>query len=125
MNELSNEKIVPIKGDSPRLEQQEIQQSLGKLPNWKLFERNGEKQLERTFSFPDFATALGFTMEVGRQAEAENHHPALLTEWGKVTVTWWTHKIHGLHMNDFIMASRTEDAYEQQRAQTERTKPGK
>ena len=41
-------------------------------------------------------------------AEAEGHHPALLTEWGRVTVTWWTHKIRGLHRNDFIMAAKTE-----------------
>ena len=45
---------------------------------------------------------------VGEVAEAEGHHPALLTEWGKVTVTWWTHEISGLHRNDFIMAAKTD-----------------
>jgi 4a-hydroxytetrahydrobiopterin dehydratase len=49
---------------------------------------------------------------VGEQAEEEGHHPALLTEWGKVTVTWWTHKIGGLHHNDFIMAARTDELFE-------------
>ncbi|MFB2796733.1 4a-hydroxytetrahydrobiopterin dehydratase [Aeromonas veronii] len=34
--------------------------------------------------------------------------PAFLTEWGKVTVSWWMHKIGGLHRNDFIMAARTD-----------------
>jgi 4a-hydroxytetrahydrobiopterin dehydratase len=94
------------------MEDKEIHQHLGQLPNWKLVKREGENQLERSFSFPDFKTALDFTAKVGRLAEDENHHPTIITEWGKVTVTWWTHKIHGLHMDDFIMASRTEDAYQ-------------
>ena len=62
--------------------------------------------LERLFHFPSFADALAFTNRVGGIAEDEGHHPALLTEWGQVTVTWWTHKIRGLHRNDFIMAAR-------------------
>lgn len=95
------------------MDDREIHERLADLPNWKLVERDGEKQLERVFTFPDFAKALDFTVQVGRLAEAENHHPVLVTEWGKVTATWWTHRIHGLHMNDFIMASRSEDAYDQ------------
>jgi 4a-hydroxytetrahydrobiopterin dehydratase len=49
---------------------------------------------------------------VGEQAGEEGHHPALLTEWGKVKVTWWTHKIGGLHQNDFIMAARMDELFE-------------
>jgi 4a-hydroxytetrahydrobiopterin dehydratase len=64
--------------------------------------------LVRTFRFPNFREALAFTDRVGALAEAEGHHPALLTEWGTVTVFWWTHKIHGLHRNDFIMAAKTD-----------------
>ncbi len=67
--------------------------------------------LERTFRFRDFAGALAFTARVGAEAEAQGHHPFLLTEWGRVTVTWWTHKIKGLHRNDFIMAARTDRLY--------------
>ena len=57
------------------------------------------------------AQALAFTNKVGELAEAEDHHPAILTEWGLVTVTWWTHKVKGLHRNDLIMASKTDAAY--------------
>ena len=64
--------------------------------------------MERTFKFKDFAEALSFTNKIGRIAEEEAHHPLILTEWGKVTVTWWTHKIKGLHHNDFIMAAKTD-----------------
>ena len=63
--------------------------------------------------YPTFAAALAFTNRVGALAEAEGHHPALLTEWGHVTVTWWTHKIRGLHRNDFIMAAKTDALFAQ------------
>ena len=66
------------------------------------------RRLERAFTFSDFAAALAFTNRVGAAAEAEGHHPALLTEWGRVTVTWWTHAIRGLHRNDFVMAAKTD-----------------
>jgi 4a-hydroxytetrahydrobiopterin dehydratase len=67
-------------------------------------------QLEKQYRFDDFQQALAFTQTVGEIAEAEGHHPALLTEWGKVTVTWWSHEMRGLHRNDFIMAARTDQA---------------
>jgi 4a-hydroxytetrahydrobiopterin dehydratase len=78
------------------------------IPDWKIVEECGVPRIERTFKFPDFITAIAFTCKVGELAEHNNHHPALLTEWGKVTVQWWTHKICGLHMNDFIMAAKTD-----------------
>ena len=73
-----------------------------------MIERDGIRRLERVFRLKDFAQALEFTNKVGALAEAEGHHPALLTQWGSVTVTWWTHKIRGLHRNDFIMAAKTD-----------------
>jgi 4a-hydroxytetrahydrobiopterin dehydratase len=63
------------------------------------------------FTFGNFAQALDYTNRVGTLAEEAGHHPALLVEWGKVTVSWWTHKIKGLHRNDFIMAARSDEAY--------------
>jgi 4a-hydroxytetrahydrobiopterin dehydratase len=74
-------------------------------------ERDGVKRLERSFRFADFESALKFTVGVGGKAEEAGHHPALLTEWGRVTVSWWTHAIGGLHRNDFVMAARTDGVY--------------
>jgi len=79
------------------------------VPDWELIEVDGIKRLRRVFSADDFAQALEFTNAIGELAEAEGHHPALLTEWGSTTVTWWTHKIRGLHRNDFIMAAKTDE----------------
>ena len=70
--------------------------------------REGINRLERNFEFPDFVQAMAFTNQVGVLAEEEDHHPAILTEWGRVTVTWWTHKIRGLHRNDFVAAAKTD-----------------
>ncbi len=78
------------------------------IPEWQIVERENIQRLERTFKFKNFVQAVAFTNQVAEIAEAEGHHPAILTEWGKVTVTWWTHKIKGLHRNDFIMAAKTD-----------------
>jgi len=78
------------------------------VPDWEIVEFEGIKRLRRVFAVDDFAQALAFTNKVGGLAEKDGHHPALLTEWGRTTVTWWTHKIRGLHRNDFIMAAKTD-----------------
>jgi 4a-hydroxytetrahydrobiopterin dehydratase len=108
MSELAEMKCTACRGDEPTLTDAEIAELHPQVPEWQVLERQGIKRLERTFRFDNFAQALAFTDRVGEQAEEEGHHPALLTEWGKVTVTWWTHKIKGLHQNDFIMAARTD-----------------
>ncbi|MBV9691739.1 MAG: 4a-hydroxytetrahydrobiopterin dehydratase [Ktedonobacteraceae bacterium] len=69
------------------------------------------KWLERVFTFKNFVEALAFSNKVGELAEQEGHHPALLSEWGKVTVTWWTHAMKGLHKNDFVMAACTDQLH--------------
>jgi 4a-hydroxytetrahydrobiopterin dehydratase len=107
MKTLSAERCVACRRDSPRVTEAEIAELTREVPDWHLVERDGIVRLERLFQFPSFADALVFTNQVGALAEEEGHHPALLTEWGRVTVTWWTHKIRGLHRNDFIMAAKT------------------
>ena len=108
MGRLASEKCVACRRDAPRVTDAEIAALRAEVPDWELVEREGVLRLERVFRFPDFAAALAFTTRVGALAEAEGHHPALLTEWGRVTVTWWTHKIRGLHRNDLVMAAKTD-----------------
>lgn len=78
------------------------------IPEWQVITVDGVQRLSRTFIWGNFAEALAFTNRIGTLAEAEGHHPRLITEWGKVTVQWWTHKIKGLHRNDLIMAAKTD-----------------
>ncbi len=108
---LRQQRCVACRADSPQVTDEEIRELSPQIPDWMIVEREGEKRLERVFKFPDFAQALAFTMRVGEEAEEQDHHPLLVTEWGKVTVDWWTHKIHGLHRNDFIMAAKTDQVY--------------
>ena len=110
METLAQQKCTACRKDSPRVTPAEIAALQPQIPAWTLLERDGIPRLERTYRFADFAEALAFTNRVAALAEAEGHHPALLTEWGRVTVTWWTHKSKGLHRNDFIMAAKTDQA---------------
>jgi 4a-hydroxytetrahydrobiopterin dehydratase len=105
-------RCTACRGDEPTLTDAQIGELLPQVPEWEVVEWEGIKRLKRVFKFGDFAQALAFTNKVGEQAEEEGHHPALLTEWGKVTVSWWTHKIGGLHRNDFIMAARTDELFD-------------
>jgi len=81
------------------------------VPDWKLKEQDGVKRLERTFKFRNFVEALNFTNQVGEVAEEDGHHPIITLTWGRTTVVWYTHKIKGLHENDFIMAAKTDEVY--------------
>jgi 4a-hydroxytetrahydrobiopterin dehydratase len=108
---LASEKCVACRRDSPRVTAAEITELTPQIPEWELVERDAVQRLERVFGFNSFAAALAFTNLVGALAEREGHHPALLTEWGRVTVTWWTHKIRALHHNDFVMAAKTDSLF--------------
>jgi 4a-hydroxytetrahydrobiopterin dehydratase len=111
MGSLASERCVACRPGAPMVTAAEIARLMPEIPDWTLVEREGVRRLERRFRFRDFAAALAFTNRVGALADAEGHHPALLTEWGRVTVGWWTHAIGGLHRNDFIMAAKTDRLY--------------
>ncbi|MDW8365022.1 MAG: 4a-hydroxytetrahydrobiopterin dehydratase [Abditibacteriales bacterium] len=111
MSALTQERCVACRRDAPQVTAAEVAELKPQIPDWEIVERDGIRRLERVFSFANFADALAFTQKVGALAEEEGHHPAILTEWGKVTVTWWTHKIKGLHRNDFIMAAKTDELF--------------
>ena len=108
MEVLTSEKCTACRRDSPRVTPAEIEELKPQIAQWNMVEREEIPRLERVFRFPNFADALAFTNRVGALAEAEGHHPAILTEWGRATVTLWTHKIRGLHRNDFIMAAKID-----------------
>lgn len=111
MTELAESHCEACRADAPRLSAAEITRYAAELPAWKVVERDGIAQLERSYTFRNFATALEFTNRVGAIAEKEGHHPDLLTRWGEVVVTWWSHKIRGLHRNDFVMAAKSDTLY--------------
>ncbi|MDH3633568.1 MAG: 4a-hydroxytetrahydrobiopterin dehydratase [Gammaproteobacteria bacterium] len=112
MFDLSKQSCEACRADAPKVSDEELKALMPNIPDWSVVVVDGIMQLAREFEFRNFEQAIAFTNRVGEIAEAEDHHPAILTEWGKVTVTWWSHKIRGLHKNDLIMAARTDEVYE-------------
>ena len=108
MDELTKGRCTACRRDSPRVTDAEIAELRPQIPEWALIEREGIPRLERVFRFSNFADAVAFTNRIAALAEDEGHHPAILTEWGRVTVTLWTHKIRTLHRNDFVMAAKID-----------------
>lgn len=108
MVELADQRCQACKGNSKKVSSLEIPVLMEQISKWQLKDSNGVEKIQRIFNFSDFQTAIDFTILVGKIAEEEGHHPAILTEWGKVKITWWTHKINGLHYNDFIMAAKCD-----------------
>ncbi len=108
MTDLSKESCEACRADAPHISNADLKDLMPEIPDWSVDVVDGVMHLTREYKFRNFEQSIAFTNRVGELAEAAGHHPAILTEWGKVTVSWWTHKIKGLHKNDFIMAARTD-----------------
>lgn len=106
MTQLMEKRCVPCRGAVEPLKSETIQELAKELqPGWKVV---GEHHIEREFTFEDFRQALDFVNRVGEIAERENHHPDICLSYGRVVIQLWTHKIHGLHENDFIVAAKID-----------------
>ena len=103
MTGLTEKTCVPCRGGVPPLGEDEARQLLAEAPGWEL--REG-RRIERTYRFKNFREALGFVDAVGALAEDQSHHPDITFGWGYATISLHTHKIKGLHENDFIMAAK-------------------
>tara|TARA_Y100000590_G_scaffold419602_1_gene521480 strand:+ start:258 stop:596 length:339 start_codon:yes stop_codon:yes gene_type:complete len=108
MSSLTSQKCVACKADAPKVTDDELVEFIKEIPDWEPITEDSILKLRRVFNFDDYAQAVHFSNQVANLAEEEDHHPAILLEWGKVQVTWWTHKILGLHKNDFIAAAKTD-----------------
>lgn len=108
---LGAEHCVACRADAPPVTGSEIAELHPQVAEWRIIAEDGIRKLDRTFRVRNFAQALTLTNAIGNLAEEEGHHPRLVVEWGRIRVTWWTHKIRDLHRNDFIMASRSDTAY--------------
>jgi 4a-hydroxytetrahydrobiopterin dehydratase len=111
MQDLKQSSCVPCRGGIPPLTEGEIAALKPQAPLWQVVVEAGIPRLTREFGFRNFREALVFALEVGLLAEREDHHPDLKVAWGKVVVETWTHKIRGLHTNDFILAAKTDEIY--------------
>ncbi|HXH71470.1 MAG TPA: 4a-hydroxytetrahydrobiopterin dehydratase [Mariprofundaceae bacterium] len=101
---LVEKKCVPCQGGIPPMLGSEASRMLAEVPGWELIA--GDTKIQRTFRFKNFTLAQIFATHIGELAEAEQHHPDICFGWGYCTVVFYTHKIGGLHENDFIMAAK-------------------
>ncbi|OEE62905.1 4a-hydroxytetrahydrobiopterin dehydratase [Enterovibrio norvegicus FF-454] len=108
MTDLSELKCEACHAGAPKVTESETENLMVNIPEWTVVNVEGIDQLQRSFEFRTFKQAWAFSNKVAELAEDEGHHPSILLEWGRCTVTWWTHKINGLHQNDFICASKTD-----------------
>lgn len=108
---LTGERCTACRKDSPRVTDAEQAELKPFIPDWEVNEVDGVPRLERTYRFKTYPEALDFTRRVGEAAEEEGHHPVMTVEARRVRVSWWTHAIHWLHRNDFIMAAKTDEIF--------------
>ncbi len=113
MNNLAQLKCVACRGGDPSLTDAEIADLQPHVPQWQLVTQDNILRLQRVFKLKNYAQALEFTNKIAAIAEAEDHHPLMILEWGRVTVQWWTHVVKGLHKNDFVMAAKTDEIFTQ------------
>lgn len=109
MNELKKSKCEVCRIGAPQATEKEIAEFKTQVPDWQIVEEGSIKKLMRKFKFADFKQTLSFVNKIGDIAEQQGHHPLMLVGYNSLTLWWWTHKINGLHKNDFIMAAKTDE----------------
>ena len=106
MIDLASSTCEACRIDAPKVSDDEASLLIKEIEGWDLI-NDGIKKLKKEFSFSNYSDSVDFSNKVADMAEQEDHHPQIILEWGKVTVIWWSHKIKGLHKNDFICAAKT------------------
>jgi len=107
LTDLTKQKCEACTIDAPLVDKKRYTELLKDLDSWEII-YGDVNILSKTYLFDSYEESVKFSMDIAKLAENEDHHPAILLEWGSVRVQWWSHKIKGLHMNDFICAAKTE-----------------
>ena len=108
MNDLASGSCEACRIDAPIVSDDEASLLIKEIEGWDLI-NDGIKKLKKEFSFSNYIDSVDFLNKIAYMGEQEDHHPQIILEWGKVTVIWWSHKIKGLHKNDFICAAKTNN----------------
>jgi 4a-hydroxytetrahydrobiopterin dehydratase len=111
MKRLSEYPCAATPKDAPKLTDEQQRELVQQIVDWQIELNSGTAQLSRVYQVDNFVQAMAFANQITLIAEDGNHHPALLVEWGRIRVSWWSHSIGGLHLNDFVMAAKTDEIY--------------
>jgi len=108
--QLSQQKCVPCKGDEIPLAKAEINIYHQQIPDWEIVTAEAIPRIKRSYKTKNFLEAVDLITQIAKIAEAEQHHPNLhLHNYNQLEVEIYTHKTKGLHINDFILASKIEN----------------
>ena len=118
---LAQQSCTPCSKGGQAITPSQLTKALQELPQWQCITTYPEPRLEREYRFSDFVSALAFANTIGRLAEQHQHHPVLVIGWGCVKVQWWTHQINNIHLNDAILAAKTEQLFNQNQNQNQNT----
>jgi 4a-hydroxytetrahydrobiopterin dehydratase len=102
--DLAQSHCQPCRGDTPPLDDQQIQKWLPQIPQWQL----QDGKLARHCRFKHFKAAMNFLNRLAELAEAEGHHPDFCVHYNKVDLVLFTHAISALSQNDFILAAKID-----------------
>lgn len=108
--DLNTQKCVPCEEGAPTLTGEEVKNYIQNVPQWELYDN--DTKIKREYVFENFVKAVDFINKIAVLAESEGHHPNIyLYDFKKVRIELWTHKIGGLHKNDFILATKIEEIF--------------
>ena len=110
MTRLSEKKCTACELGAPLVPDEQQKDLLKDLEGW-LIDRADISKLVKTFQFSNYAETINFVNLIAELSEDEDHHPKITVEWGRVCIEWWSHKIEGLHMNDFICAAKSDELF--------------
>lgn len=119
MSDLNQQALQNCNSDCQPLDKDSQHNLLKQLPEWQINQQHNTDILSREYKLADFASALSLCNAIGALAEEADHHPKICIEWGKLQVSWWTHSINGLFINDFILAARSDNAHQQLQLKTD------
>ena len=103
---IENKNCIPCQGGIPPLNKSEINKYKNQISSdWNV---NLDKELIKNYCFDKYLDAIKFTNVVADLAEDQGHHPYIHINYKTVKVILFTHKINGLHENDFLMANKID-----------------
>ena len=110
MRKLSNETCSACEIGAPLVPHDEQLELLKGLDGW-IIDNSDISKLIKEFQLNNYEKSVTFANLIADLAESQDHHPKIILEWGRVSIEWWSHKIKGLHMNDFICAAKSDEIF--------------
>ena len=104
MTNLLEERSKELPKGTPALGKADVEKYLGQVPGYELSPDG--KRITRAYEFKNFHETIEFVNALAYVVHKEDHHPDLEVSYKTCRVTFWTHTVGGLSLNDFICAAK-------------------